>query len=87
MIGSFLVGAMAGGVAVWFWRDRIRQTMQGAAREARTRAAQGLENVRRSAEVALETARDRVSGGLQAGQEYLRAGEPEGSGSPGPYPH
>lgn len=71
MIG-FVAGAIAGGALVWFWGDRMRQFAQGKADQARGTVARGLENVQATAEGALDSAKEQIRTGLQAGQDYVR---------------
>lgn len=71
MIG-FVAGALAGGVLVWFWGDRIRQLAQDKGAQARDTVARGLENVQATAESAIDSAKEQIRTGLQAGQDYVR---------------
>jgi hypothetical protein len=71
MIG-FVAGAIAGGALVWFWGDRIRELTQDKTKQARETVARGLENVQAAAEGALDSAKEQVRSGLQAGQDYVR---------------
>jgi hypothetical protein len=74
MIG-FVAGAIAGGALVWFWGDRIRQLAQDKTQQARDTVARGLENVQAAAEGALDSAKEQVLTGLQAGQDFVRPGD------------
>jgi hypothetical protein len=74
MIG-FLMGVVAGGVAVWLWHDRISRSVQDTTDQMRERAAHGLETAQRTAESAVDSVKEQIREGLQAGQEYLRSGE------------
>ena len=70
MLG-FLIGAVTGGMLVWLWGERVRD-LSDATHQARTKVADGLENVQHRAEGVMDTAKDRLRSGLQAGQEYIR---------------
>jgi hypothetical protein len=77
MVG-FLIGAVTGGMLVWLWGERVRD-LSGATSQARTKVADGLENVQHRAEEAMDSAKQRLRSGLQAGQEYIRpTGERQG---------
>jgi hypothetical protein len=71
MIG-FVAGAIAGGALVWFWGDRMRQLAQEKTQGVRDTVARGLENVQATAEGAIDTAKEQIRTGLQAGQDYVR---------------
>ena len=45
MIKSFLAGAIAGGVVMWFWGDQIRDAIDDATSGVRSRAAEQLQGV------------------------------------------
>jgi hypothetical protein len=68
----FILGAIVGGVAVWAWRDELREYMAEGTRSLRTTAADQLEAVRTATEGALNTARDRISSSLESGQDAIR---------------
>lgn len=72
MIG-FMAGAIAGGVAVWVWGDRLRELAQDKSGRVRDTVARGLETVQATAEGALDSAKEQVRSGLQAGQDYVRS--------------
>jgi hypothetical protein len=69
---GFVVGAIAGGVLVWFWGDRLRQLAEDTTDQARDKVARGLENVQATAESAIDSAKEQIRGGLKAGQDYIR---------------
>jgi len=60
VIKSFLVGAVAGGVAVWFWGDQIREALDEATSGVRTRSAERLHG----AADTLQSVADTVDRGL-----------------------
>jgi hypothetical protein len=71
MLG-FLIGAVTGGVLVYLYGERMRNLPDVTSEAARTKVAEGLENVQHRAEGAIDTAKERLRSGLQAGQEYIR---------------
>jgi hypothetical protein len=42
---QLIIGAIAGGIGVYFWGDRMRQYMDSKLPEVRTRAADGLKTL------------------------------------------
>lgn len=90
MIRSFLLGAVAGGVAVWVWREQIRGFLDQKTRTVRSRAADGLQSVEetaerlldrtatplRRAEEMLDDTKARIGETLRAGQEAIRPSPP-----------
>ena len=60
MIKSFILGAIAGGAAMWFYGDQIRETVDEATSGVRTRAAEQMHNVADT----LQSVADTVDGGL-----------------------
>ena len=62
MIRSFLLGAIVGGAAVWWYKDEIREYVDDMTEGLRDRAASGLEQ----AAERLQTAADSVGGGLSS---------------------
>lgn len=86
MLRSFLIGAITGGALVWIWRDRLRESLARLTSEVRTRAAQGLQSIERTAdrafdgaaaplrraEATLEETKATVAEALRAGQEAIQ---------------
>jgi hypothetical protein len=72
MVG-FVLGAITGGALVYWYKDRIQDMVQDTARQTRSRAADGLHRVQRRTEEALDSAKEQVSGGLRAGEEWVRS--------------
>ena len=83
---GFVLGAIAGAAAVWFWRREIEDFARDKTRGVRTRAAEGLQAVAdrtgkvldrggdalRSAEEVLEATKTQVGDALRSGQNALR---------------
>ena|ERR687891_1776857 len=81
MLG-FLLGAIVGGLAGYYWREDIRDYASNRIPDLRRRAADGLGTLGERASGALDRARSRIDTTVRTGQERLRAtGEPRpGSG-------
>jgi len=75
MITSFIVGAVAGGVAVWLYRDELRGYLDEKTRDVRAKAADRLEAAQKTAEGVLDSAKQHISGPLRTGQEMIRPRE------------
>jgi hypothetical protein len=67
-----LFGALAGGLAAYYWHDDIREYMSHRVPELRKRAADGLGSLGERAGGALDKARTRIETGVRTGQERLR---------------
>jgi hypothetical protein len=80
---GFIVGVIAGGLAGYYWRDRIRTRLDRTP-ELRERAAERLGQLGERAGTALNRARDEIEKGVRAGQEKLRS--PGSTGPRGPSP-
>jgi hypothetical protein len=69
---SFILGAVAGSLAMWFWGDELRRHAETGTRAVRERTADTLEAVDAKAGEVLDTARDQVHSTLTSGQEAVR---------------
>ena len=69
----FLFGAMAGGIAGYYWRDRIRDYMSDRGPDLRNRVADRLGAFGDRATGAMDRARLRIDSAIRAGQDRLRA--------------
>ncbi len=83
MLGGFILGIVAGGLAVWKWRDSIRDYVKDNAGPARTKADALLGTVQDRSEHLLDRAKEQVSSRLQSTREKVRTG---GSGHEGGIP-
>jgi hypothetical protein len=72
MLG-FLLGAIAGGLASYYWRENIRDYVSNRVPDLRKRAADGLGTLGERADGALDRARSRIDTSVRMGQERLRA--------------
>jgi hypothetical protein len=68
MLKSFIVGAVAGGVAYWLWGNEINRLIDVGTRDFRARAA----NTLKEAESLVESASQTIGGTIHAGQEAMR---------------
>jgi hypothetical protein len=68
----FLVGALVGGIASYYWRENIRHYMSRGVPDLRKRAADGLGTLGDRASGALDQARSRIDTAVRTGQERLR---------------
>jgi hypothetical protein len=76
MLG-FLLGAIVGGLAGYYWRDDIHDYASNRVPDLRRRAADRLGTLGERAGGALDRTRSRIDTAVRSGQERLRAtGEP-----------
>ncbi|HEV8440812.1 MAG TPA: hypothetical protein VGT40_22215 [Methylomirabilota bacterium] len=68
----FILGAIVGGIAMWVWRDDIREYMDRRTRSVRLKAADQLRAVQQATESALDAAKQQISSRLQSGEEAIR---------------
>ena len=71
MLG-FLLGVVGGGMAAYYWRDRIEEYMSHRVPDLRTRAADELGRLGDRASGALDRTRTRVDNVVRTGQDRLR---------------
>jgi hypothetical protein len=76
MLGGFLVGAIAGGLVVWKYRDSLREYVQNAGL-ARERVDGLLRTVQETSETLLDQAKAQVSSRLESARGKVRAGAAE----------
>jgi len=60
VIGSFVLGMMVGGAAVWFWGEQMREYVDDKTWAIRARAAEGLG----AAADTLHSAKETIEGGF-----------------------
>ena len=68
----FLLGALAGALAMWYWGDDIREYLESRTRDVRGRAVDTLQSVETKAGEVLDRAKDQITSTLQAGQDAIR---------------
>jgi hypothetical protein len=69
---QFIIGAVAGSVAIWVWGDNLRRYANAGTRVVRMRTADTLRAVEEKAEGVLDTAKEQVHSTLEAGQAVVR---------------
>jgi len=77
MLGGFLLGAIAGAVAMWKYRDALREYLKGNAGPARDKIDGLLRTVQEKSEVLLDQAKEQLSSRIESTREKVRAGAPE----------
>jgi len=65
MVKGFLVGAIAGGVAVWMFGDRMREFVDEKTSDLRHQAAAGLDGAAERLQSVADTVEDGLSGSQQ----------------------
>jgi hypothetical protein len=80
MLG-LLVGAIAGGLVVWKYRDSLREYVKGNAGPTRERVDGMLRTVQQTSETLLDQAKEQVSSRLESAREKVRAGASEAGGA------
>ena len=65
MIKSFIVGAIAGAAAMWFYGDQIRESVDDATSGVRTRAAEQMHTVADTLQSVAHTVDQGLSGATQ----------------------
>lgn len=68
----FLMGAVAGALAMWYWGEDLREYIDTRTRNVRDKAVEKLQAVENTAGDVLDRAKEQVSSTLQAGQEAIR---------------
>ena len=68
----FLLGALTGAFAMWYWGDDIREYLESRTRDVRGRAVDTLQSVETKAGEVLDRTKEQVSSTLQAGQDAIR---------------
>ena len=65
MIKSFLIGAIAGGAAVWLYGDQLREYVDDVTSDLRGQAAAGLEGAAERLQSVAETVEEGLSKAAQ----------------------
>ncbi|HKC98826.1 MAG TPA: hypothetical protein VKG20_12385 [Methylomirabilota bacterium] len=68
----FVLGALVGGLAVWYWGEEIRQYAESRTVGVRQSAADAIRTVGKRAEDVLDRTKEQVSNAAQAGQDAIR---------------
>jgi hypothetical protein len=65
-------GALLGGLAVWHWREEIREYAENRTVGVRRSAAKVIRSVGKRAEDVLDRTKEQVNTAAQSGQEMIR---------------
>jgi hypothetical protein len=68
----FILGAVAGSLAIWLWGEELRRYAHDGSRVVRDRAADTLRAVDDRATEMLDTAKEQVHSTLEAGRDAVR---------------
>ena len=71
----FVIGALLGGLAVYYWGEEIREYAENRTVGVRKSAAKVIRSVGKKAEDVLDRTKEQVSSATQAGQDVLRASQ------------
>lgn len=71
----FVLGALVGGLAVWYWGEEIREYAESRTLGVRKSAANVIRTVGKKAEDVLDQTKEQVSNVSQAGQDALRSSQ------------
>ena len=71
----FILGAIAGGIAVWIWGDQLRDSLAEGTRGVRVKTADQIQLLQHAAESALAAAQEQITSTLQTGQDAIRPSE------------
>jgi hypothetical protein len=71
----FIVGVIAGGVAVWMWGDDLHDYLAERTRGVRLKTADQIQLVQQATETALTSAKEQITSTLQSGQDAIRPSE------------
>jgi hypothetical protein len=80
---QFILGALAGGVAAWYWRQDIEGYVSEKVPSLRAKAAESLEAIEKRTEDMMDKAKTGVVTKLRAGGDALRRGPQAGGAGEG----
>jgi hypothetical protein len=75
---SFVAGAIAGGFAVWKYRDSIREQVQGNARPFREKVDEALHTLQEKSEGLLDFTKDQLSSRIESARTKVRGSSASG---------
>ena len=78
---GFIFGALAGGVAAWYYRDQIQGYVEKTLPNVRSKAADQLSSLEHRAEEALTRAKSQIDRIRPEDQHRVRSAGGQGSGS------
>jgi hypothetical protein len=68
----FVIGALVGGLAVWYWSEEIREYAESRTIGIRKSAANMIRTVGKKAEDVLDRTKEQVDAASQTGQDAIR---------------
>ncbi len=68
----FVLGALVGGLAVWYWGEEIREYAESRTAGVRRSTANMIRSVGQKAEDVLDRTKDQVHSVSQSGQDVIR---------------
>jgi len=68
----FVLGALVGGLAVWYWGEEIREYAESRTIGVRRSAANMIRTVGKKAEDVLDTTKEQARAASRAGQDVIR---------------
>ena len=71
----FVLGALVGGLAVWYWGEEIREYAESRTHGVRKSAANVIRSVGTKAEDVLGQTKEQVDNVTQAGQDAIRSSQ------------
>jgi F0F1-type ATP synthase membrane subunit b/b' len=72
MMKGFALGVVVGGIAMWVWRDSIREYVQNSAAPARSKADRVLRTVQQKSEGLLDSAKEQIASTLETARDRIR---------------
>jgi hypothetical protein len=76
MMKGFVLGVVVGGIAMWVWRDSIREYVKNSAGPARSKADRVLRTVQQKSEGMLDRAKEQITSTLETARDRIRPIEP-----------
>jgi hypothetical protein len=68
----FVIGALVGGLAVWYWGEEMREYAESRTVGVRRSAAKVIRTVGKKAEDVLDRTKEQVNAASQSGQDAIR---------------
>lgn len=72
MMKGFVLGVVVGGIAMWVWRDSIREFVQKSAGPARSKADLALRTVQQKSEGLLDSAKEQIASTVETARNRIR---------------
>jgi hypothetical protein len=72
MMKGFVLGVVVGGIAMWVWRDSIREFVQNSAGPARSKVDLALRTVQQKSEGLLDSAKEQIASTVETARNRIR---------------